>query len=62
MGDLYTKVTSSLSLGDRKIVQRRLKEAILKGSILYGVPRSASAFSALYAVLPDDEIDTYSPR
>ncbi|KIW56391.1 hypothetical protein PV05_05056 [Exophiala xenobiotica] len=62
IGELYRQITAGLSLEDRKIVQRRIKEAILKGSILYGVPRSATAFTSLYAMLPDDEVDTYSPR
>ncbi|KIW95798.1 uncharacterized protein Z519_02862 [Cladophialophora bantiana CBS 173.52] len=62
VGELYRQVTTGLPLEDRKIVQRRIKEALLKASILCGVPRSAVAFSALYAILPEDEIDTYSPR
>ncbi|KAK5222258.1 hypothetical protein LTR72_006515 [Exophiala xenobiotica] len=62
IGELYCLATAGVSLENRKIVQRRIKEAILKGSILYGVPRSAGAFTSLYAILPDDELDTYSPR
>ena len=62
VGKLYQQVTADLPLEDRKIVQRRFKEILTKGSILYGVPRAAVAFSSLYSVLPEAEIDTYSPR
>lgn len=62
MGDLYLEATKDLELEDRKIVQRRIKEAILKGSILYGVPRAAQGFGSLFRILPEDEIDTFAPR
>lgn len=60
--DLYKLVIQGLSLDDQKIVQRRIKEAILKTSCLYGVPRSLHALFPLYASLKEEEIDTYSPR
>ncbi|KAF2796693.1 hypothetical protein K505DRAFT_237085 [Melanomma pulvis-pyrius CBS 109.77] len=62
MPELYRLATDGLPLEDRKIVQRRIKEAVLKGVILYGVPRSAQALGPLYEILTDEEIDTYGPR
>ena len=62
VAELYHIVTRSLPLESKKIVQRRIKEAILKGSILYGVPRTAQVLGPLFRSLPDDEIDCYSPR
>lgn len=62
MPELYRLATDGLSLENKKIVQRRIKEAVLKGVILYGVPRSAQALGPLYKILPDEEIDTYGPR
>ena len=59
---LYELATHGLSLADRKMVQRRLKEALLKGTVLYGVPRAAQALGPLYRAVPDDEVDLYSPR
>lgn len=52
----------SLGLEDEKIVQRRIKEAILKTSCLYGVPRSLQALLPLFEILSDDRIDHYGPR
>jgi len=43
-------------------VQRRFKEAILKTSALYGIPRSLQALLALFANLRDEQIDHYGPR
>lgn len=59
---LYKLAIQGLSLEEQKIVQRRLKEAILKTSCLYGVPRSLQALLPLFAILKDDEIDHYGPR
>lgn len=39
-----------------------LKEAILRTSILYGVPRSLQALLPLFAIVPDDRIDASGPR
>lgn len=55
-------MTAGISREDRVIVQRRMKEAIIKGSILFGVPRAAGGLGGLYRAIPEDEIDTYSPR
>ncbi|KAK7415661.1 hypothetical protein QQX98_005693 [Neonectria punicea] len=62
VAELYHLVTKGLPLESRKLVQRRIKEALLKGSILYGVPRAAQGLGPLYRSLPEDEIDLYSPR
>ncbi|KAH9204672.1 hypothetical protein DL95DRAFT_495079 [Leptodontidium sp. 2 PMI_412] len=60
--ELYRSVTAELPLERKKIVQRRIKEAIMKCAILYGVPRSGQALGPLYNSLSDDEIDRYAPR
>lgn len=60
--ELYRTAIENLSLDDEKIVQRRIKEAILKTSCLYGVPKSLQALLPLFATLADDHIDTYGPR
>lgn len=60
--ELYRLATDGLPKEQRLLVQRRLKEAILKTSCLYGVPRSLQALLPLFAILPDDEIDVYGPR
>lgn len=62
VGDLYRLATAGLALEERKIVQRRMKEALLKGSILYGVPRCAQGLGPLFGAFPKSEIDTYAPR
>ncbi|KAH6972732.1 hypothetical protein BKA56DRAFT_676550 [Ilyonectria sp. MPI-CAGE-AT-0026] len=62
VAELYQLVTKGLPLESRKLVQRRIKEALLKGSILYGVPRAAQGLGPLFRSLPEDEIDLFSPR
>lgn len=59
---LYRAATAGLELEQQKLVQRRFKEAILKGSVLYGIPRSLQALLPLFATLEEDEIDHYGPR
>ncbi|KAH9207918.1 hypothetical protein DL95DRAFT_468233 [Leptodontidium sp. 2 PMI_412] len=59
---LYRSATLDLSLEDAKIVQRRIKEVILKCSVFYGVPRSGQALGPLYNCLSEEEIDHYGPR
>lgn len=59
---LYQFATDGLSVQDKKVVQCRLKEAILKTSSLYGVPRSLQALLPLFATLEDNEIENYGPR
>ncbi|KAJ5767647.1 hypothetical protein N7533_000230 [Penicillium manginii] len=62
VAELYQMVTKGMSLPDEKHVQRRLKEAVLKTSILYGVPRSLQALLPLFATLKEEQIDHYGPR
>jgi hypothetical protein len=62
MPELYRLATVDLSVEDRKVVQRRIKEALLKGAVLYGIPRSGQALGPLFQALPPDEIDLYAPR
>ncbi|KAJ5951534.1 uncharacterized protein N7479_009947 [Penicillium vulpinum] len=59
---LYEISTEDLDLEDKKIVQRRIKESVLKGTVFYGVPRSAQALLPLFKTLPEEEIDRFSPR
>ncbi|KAF9892297.1 hypothetical protein FE257_002074 [Aspergillus nanangensis] len=59
---LYQMATAGTSLDEEKRIQRRLKEAILKTSILYGVPRSLQTLLPLFATLDDEHIDHYGPR
>lgn len=60
--ELYQLATKSTTLAEEKHIQRRLKEAILKTSILYGVPKSLQALLPLFATLKDEQIDHYGPR
>jgi hypothetical protein len=62
MPELYRLATVDLPVEDRKVVQRRIKEALLKGAVLYGIPRSGQALGPLFQALPPDEIDLYAPR
>lgn len=62
VAELYQMVTKGMSLPDEKHVQRRLKEAVLKTSILYGIPRSLQALLPLFATLKEEQIDHYGPR
>ncbi|KAJ5363871.1 uncharacterized protein N7496_009584 [Penicillium cataractarum] len=60
--ELYQMATKGKSLDEEKHIQRRLKEAILKTSILYGVPRSLQALLPLFSILKEEQIDHYGPR
>jgi len=60
--ELYHQASAGLPIEDKKLVQRRIKEAILKGSILYGVPRMGEALGQLNKGIPVEEIDNYGPR
>lgn len=62
MAELYQVATRGMTLAEEKHIQRRLKEAILKTSILYGVPRSLQALLPLFATLEEEQIDHYGPR
>ncbi|KAJ5627315.1 hypothetical protein N7528_004742 [Penicillium herquei] len=60
--ELYQIATRGIGLDEEKHIQRRLKEAILKTSILYGVPKSLQALLPLFATLKEEQIDHYGPR
>lgn len=62
VGELYGLATAGLGLEDRKIVQRRIKEAMLKSAILLGIPRTSQGLGPLFRAIPVGEIDTYAPR
>jgi hypothetical protein len=60
--ELYHLAVAGLSLEDEKIVQRRIKEAILKTSILHGFPKALQALLPLFSIIKDDAINHYAPR
>ncbi|KAL4960226.1 uncharacterized protein BDV14DRAFT_193103 [Aspergillus stella-maris] len=60
--EIYQMATAGLSVEEEKQVQRRFKEAILKTSILYGVPKSLKALLPLFGTLDEERIDHYGPR
>jgi hypothetical protein len=62
MPELYRLATVNLPVEDRKVAQWRIKEALLKGAVLYGIPRSGQALGPLFQALPPDEIGLYAPR
>ena len=59
---LYRFATKDLDLEKQKLVQRRIKEAIIKTSVLYGGPKALHALFPLFKDLKDEEIDSYGPR
>lgn len=59
---LYKVATEGLELQDELIVQRRIKEAILKESALFGVPRCLQFLIPIFHSLEDDHIDRFAPR
>ncbi|GLI78468.1 hypothetical protein PoHVEF18_006783 [Penicillium ochrochloron] len=62
VNELYQIATRGTSLDEEKRIQRRLKEAILKTSILYGVSKSLQALLPLFSTLKEEQIDYYGPR
>lgn len=60
--ELYQMATNGTDLTEEKRIQRRFKEAILKTSLLYGVPKSLQALLPLFATLREEQIDHYGPR
>lgn len=60
--DVYQLASAGLPLEHQKMIQRRIKEAILKTTVFCGVPRTAKALYPLYNSLSDEEIDHYGPR
>ena len=59
---LYRLATRDLPLETAKLVQRRVKETILKSTVFTGVPRTAVATHLFYRDLKDKEIDNFAPR
>jgi len=51
-----------LPLEQEMIVQRRIKEALLKASILTGVPRVLQSLVPMFREFKEDGIDTFAPR
>ncbi|KAF4541312.1 uncharacterized protein LTHEOB_8708 [Lasiodiplodia theobromae] len=60
--ELYRLCTDGLPLEKEKLVQRRVKEAVLKTSMLYGVPKALQALYPMFNSWTDEQIDTYGPR
>ncbi|KAF5987663.1 carboxymuconolactone decarboxylase [Fusarium coicis] len=60
--DLYHLAVADLPLEQEKIVQRRIKEALLKTSILMGLPKALQSLVPLYRCMTQDKIDAYGPR
>ncbi|KAF5572850.1 carboxymuconolactone decarboxylase [Fusarium pseudoanthophilum] len=60
--DLYHFVVADLPLDQEKIVQRRIKEALLKTSVLMGIPKALQSLVPLYRCMDKDKIDAYGPR
>ncbi|KAG5742951.1 hypothetical protein H9Q69_005575 [Fusarium xylarioides] len=60
--DLYRLAVADLPLDQEKIVQRRIKEALLKTSILMGLPKALQSLVPLYRCMTEDKVDTYGPR
>ncbi|EMF12469.1 uncharacterized protein SEPMUDRAFT_117057 [Sphaerulina musiva SO2202] len=59
---LYRHVCEGLPLDEQKLVQRRIKEALIKTGHLYGTPKVIQALFPLFQDLKDEEIDQYGPR
>lgn len=55
-------MTANIPLDQQKLVQRRIKEAVLKSTVFCGVPRTAQALFPLFEDLKDEEVDHYGPR
>ncbi|KAM0078882.1 hypothetical protein ACKRZS_008748 [Fusarium odoratissimum] len=60
--DLYHLAVADLPLDQDKIVQRRIKEALLKTSILMGLPKTLQSLVPLYRCMTKNKIDAYGPR
>lgn len=59
---LYRHVCEGLPLEEQKLVQRRIKEALIRTGHLYGTPKVIQALFPLFQDLKDEEIDQYGPR
>lgn len=59
---LYRHVCADLPLDEQKLVQRRIKEALIRTGHLYGTPKVIQTLFPLFQDLKDEEIDQYGPR
>ncbi|EME81078.1 uncharacterized protein MYCFIDRAFT_176406 [Pseudocercospora fijiensis CIRAD86] len=59
---LYRFATIGHPLETQKAIQRRIKEAIVKTSMLYGASKALQALYPLFKDLKEEEIDHYGPR
>ncbi|KXT09973.1 hypothetical protein AC579_7076 [Pseudocercospora musae] len=59
---LYRFATIGLPLETQKVIQRRIKEAIVKTAMLYGGPKALQALFPLFKDLKEEEVDHYGPR
>ncbi|KAF5708812.1 hypothetical protein FGLOB1_6180 [Fusarium globosum] len=60
--DLYHLAVVDLPLDQEKIVQRRIKEALLKTSILMGLLKALQSLVPLYRCMTEDKVNVYGPR
>jgi hypothetical protein len=60
--ELYRMAVKDLPLEKELLVQRRIKEALLKASIVMGVPRTLQSLVPLFREFKEDGIDTFAPR
>ncbi|PVH73675.1 hypothetical protein DL98DRAFT_659298 [Cadophora sp. DSE1049] len=60
--ELYQYASRSATPAQRLLIQRRIKEALVKGAVLYGIPRAGQALGPLFDSLPAEEIDRFAPR
>lgn len=60
--NLYRHVCEGLPLEEQKLVQRRMKEALIRTGHLYGTPKVIQTLFPLFQDLKDEEIDQYGPR
>jgi hypothetical protein len=60
--ELYRMAVKDLPLEKEMIVQRRLKEALTKISILIGNPRALGSLVPMFKEFKPDGIDLFAPR
>jgi hypothetical protein len=60
--ELYRMAIKDLPLEKEMIVQRRLKEALTKISILIGNPRALGSLIPMFQEFKPDGIDMFAPR
>jgi hypothetical protein len=60
--ELYRLAVKGLPLEKELIVQRRLKEALTKISILIGNPRTLGSLVPMFKEFKPDGIDLFAPR